>query len=106
MPMTEASDVTKRYFAPLPQTWARVYRQLQLLRRRRGGDPRIPPPPVALILAGSVFSTGLQKHQRWQETVAWARDYGFEAVIDEVQATSLEDVSDDRGWVPDPVWSK
>jgi len=45
--------------------------------------PCIPPsPPIPLILAGWAYSNDVEKMQRWEETVAWARNNGCPEIVE------------------------
>jgi hypothetical protein len=63
------------FICPMPQHWAATH---QLLLLACDELEIIDRPPVPLILNGWVFSSDRQKHERWQETVEWARDHGLE----------------------------
>ena len=59
--------------------WHDVFERLTRHARTR---PCVPPfPPVPLILAGWAYSNDVEKMQRWEETVAWARDNGCPEII-------------------------
>src|ERR1022692_1731816 len=68
---------------PLPASWAAVYTVLTRAWEESGreGGREGPPPPVPLILAGWIATNDLEKAQRWQETVTWARDRDLERIL-------------------------
>lgn len=78
------------YICPQPNRWNDIYNALchayEIKYRKRlprtvneirdaGG------PPTPLILAGWNYSTGLEKHFRWQDTINWAEKHGFDNLL-------------------------
>ena len=72
-----------RFICPQPSIWNDIYQKL-LDAHSTSGDPSIPPPPVPLILAAWWGTPALFKTVRWNETVAWAEEYGFIHLIPEL----------------------
>jgi hypothetical protein len=74
----------KQFICPMPMVWDRIYQNLQAARDC-SPDQTIPRPPIPLILNGWVYSTDLEKASRWNETIDWAKQYGFADLIPELQ---------------------
>jgi len=73
--------MSQQFRSPQPLAWDRVYRLLLEWHRDRGlaGQDT---PPVPLVLAGRVFSSSSQKHERWVETVNWAKRHGCHHLVE------------------------
>ena len=56
---------------PKPPIWASIDKKLTEFSGTHVCSP--PTPPKPLILAGWAYSTNKQKHDRWQETIDWAK---------------------------------
>lgn len=56
---------------PRPSDWANVHQKLERIARFRKCTP--PNPPKPLILSGWHYSNDIQKRDRWQQTVDWAK---------------------------------
>jgi hypothetical protein len=68
--------MTQQLRYPEPQTWNDVYLRL-LDSYKQKNNPKIPKPPVPLILAAWWETSDLEKHNRWSETLEWVEKYGF-----------------------------
>jgi hypothetical protein len=82
---------TKIVICPKPDAWAELHRRLQEAASRE--NPRIPPPPVPLILAGWTYSNDVEKQNRWQETLAWTDHHGLGALLNDIEDGSMHVVS-------------
>lgn len=73
-----------QFICPQPQAWDRAYRGL----REAWGESNLstPKPPVSLILNGWVFSSDIEKRERWRETVEWAKRHNLLHLIPEFSA--------------------
>lgn len=62
--------------------WNNIYLALKSAWETSGrtGDG----PPVPLILNGWAFSSDLDKHRRWQNTLEWANQHGLAHLIPEL----------------------
>ena len=88
------------YTCPNPGEWHRVHRELLRARARAAVQP--PEPPIPLILGGWVYSSAREKHERWTETVAWAREHGCGAIVESIPREEYEHWDTDvPGWSPD-----
>ena len=58
------------YICPSPQLWNAIFLALENEWKINGG---VDVPPVPLILAGWVFTSDDEKHQRWTELLEWAK---------------------------------
>lgn len=63
---------------PQPASWVEVHGALT--RAWEAGSREGPPPPKPLILTGWISTNDLEKAQRWQETMIWARARNLEHV--------------------------
>ncbi len=94
---------------PMPDDWAAIHTVLYQLWQATN-DPRIPCPPVPLILGGAAFSSAATIRQRWDDLIQWASLHGFAdhlaihlppAPIYDV-AERIAGVSEDgHGWWPE-----
>lgn len=64
---------------PFPQTWITVFEHLETYARTHSCEPPEPPPP--LVLSGWTYSNDLEKAQRWEATVDWARRNGCDGLL-------------------------
>ena len=64
---------------PIPTAWARVHKAMQRYAEVNVCNP--PKPPVPLILGGWVFSTDLQKIERWADFKLWAQINGCSELV-------------------------
>ena len=87
------------FFCARPPEWARVHQALLRVHARSGGSVA-DEPPKPLILNGWVFSSAREKHDRWAETVAWARSHGREDIVESVRPDEFERWEEDE-----PRWS-
>jgi len=72
--------LNKQLYCPIPQKWNEIYSSL-IEAWKSKKDNNIPKPPIPLILA-AWWETGLiQKNLRWLDTIEWAKQYGFENLI-------------------------
>lgn len=71
-----------KFVCPQAGSWARVHTILTRAWEEAGREG--PPPPFPLILAGWCYTNDLEKAQRWQETVIWARDHNIEHFVADV----------------------
>lgn len=60
-----------KFVCPQPKSWAEVHSALTCAWETSGREGA--PPPIPLILNGWTYSNDLEKAQRWQETVIWAK---------------------------------
>lgn len=74
--------MNKEFICPLPPKWNEIYTKL-LEARNKLNNPNIPKPPVPLIL-GAWQEPHMLKALRWQETIKWAKKYGFSDLIPEL----------------------
>jgi len=65
---------------PLPTVWHRIHLSLLDAWKQAGSVGEAPPTP--LILAGWAFSNDVEKHVRWEDTVAWARAMGLSCLVE------------------------
>lgn len=63
---------------PMPIIWRDIHERLLAATAH---DPRIPRPPVPLILAGWVYTNDIDKQTRWNDTMQWARQWGLSHLI-------------------------
>jgi hypothetical protein len=63
---------------PQPSTWNEVYKRLLQVAASR---PDLREVPVPLILAGWAWSNDLEKMDRWEMTVQWAKEAGCEEIV-------------------------
>jgi hypothetical protein len=82
---------TKIVICPKPDAWAELHRRLQEAARE---TPRIPPPPVPLILAGWAYSNDVEKRNRWQEALAWADHHGLGALLNDMEDGTMHVVTE------------
>ncbi len=68
-----------RFVCPLPRPWHEIYQCLKAAWEKTGRQGE--PPPVPLILNGWIYSNEVAKHERWQDTITWARQNGLEHLI-------------------------
>src|SRR5262245_37261291 len=68
---------------PMPSVWARIHRRLVDAWEQAGAEGEEPPMP--LILAGWAYSNDAAKHDRWLDTIEWARRAGFASLIPELK---------------------
>ena len=71
-----------KFVCPKSRSWVRVHTALTKAWEEAGRQGS--PPPAPLILAGWCCTNDLEKAQRWQETVIWARGYNVERFAAEV----------------------
>jgi hypothetical protein len=64
---------------PKAQTWHMTFRQLQRFARSNECVP--PSPPTPLILSGWIYSTDVEKMERWGATVEWAKQNGCAGLV-------------------------
>jgi hypothetical protein len=55
---------------PNPETWNKVFKQLEAFAMSHACVP--PTPPEPLILAGWAYSNDIEKSDRWNQMVSWA----------------------------------
>lgn len=70
---------SKNNICPLPIKWNAIYNALEEARKKSANP--IPPSPIPLILAGWSYSTDFDKRIRWEETIQWAEQHGFEHLL-------------------------
>ena len=63
---------------PQPSAWNDVYRRLLQVAASR---PDLREVPVPLILAGWAWSNDVEKMDRWEMTVQWAKEAGCEEIV-------------------------
>jgi hypothetical protein len=63
---------------PKPSIWNDVYKRLRQVAATR---PDLDEPPVPLILAGWAYSNDVEKMDRWQRTIQWAKAAGCEEIV-------------------------
>ena len=80
------------FVCPLPSLWNEVYQRLHSAWLK--GGSKGPAPPVPLILSGWAYSNDLDKKKRWESTVRWARERGFEDIIPEIEEGQSHMVSE------------
>lgn len=68
---------------PNPPVWNRIYQRLKA--HWESLERRADEPPFPLILNGWVFSSDLDKQQRWDATVRWASEQGASNLIPELR---------------------
>ena len=66
---------TDKYRFPMPDGWNQIYVTLLKIHERLGAKTNSPP-PIPLILGGWWESSDRQKHERWIETIEWAKQHG------------------------------
>jgi hypothetical protein len=66
---------------PNPLPWNDVFQRLTKVSESRSDLPK---PPVPLILNGWVFSSDVEKMQRWKDTVLWASDARCKEIVESV----------------------
>jgi hypothetical protein len=64
---------------PYPRIWADVHQAL--IKRWEAVRDGSPEPPNPLILAGWAYSNDVEKQRRWQRTVEWARERGWDDLV-------------------------
>jgi hypothetical protein len=64
---------------PNPTPWNDVYQKLKSLADSKA---ELPAPPVPLILNGWVYTNDLEKKQRWNETLEWAKAAGCISIVE------------------------
>ena len=67
---------------PKPIPWNNIFQDLTRHASSNACVPENPPKP--LILAGWAYSSDLEKSQRWEETVSWAKSNGCVNLIDQL----------------------
>ena len=72
---------------PMPRPWGDAYNLLREFSQSNKCNPQEPPKP--LILSGWGFSSDVDKHQRWEETVRWAERNGCIELIDAIPESDL-----------------
>lgn len=72
----------KIFVCPLPYVWHQIYQSLHNAWESTGQT--FFPPPRPLVLSGWNFSNDIEKKQRWDLTVAWAKESGFDQLIPEL----------------------
>ena len=53
----------------------------------------VPSPPRPLILAGWVYSSDVEKRERWHATLAWAKAWEFEHIIGDIDPMDMHMVA-------------
>src|SRR5207249_89217 len=66
--------------SPNPIAWNRIHKRLLDWHRIHCLSVK-DEPPVPLILAGWVFSSSSQRHNRWLQTVEWAQRHGCAGLV-------------------------
>jgi len=95
-PVEGAPIPNDRFVCPRPHAWDEIYQRL-LREREARGDPKVPRPPIALILNGWAFSTWEMRRQRWLDQVRWADRYGFTHAIPDLYEDDVV-VEPDLDW--------
>lgn len=85
------------YRCPKPPVWADVHKELLRHFEESSAGQAVNTPPTPLILAGWVFSSASAKHQRWLETVEWAREYGCPEIVSRVAESEFVTWDYDEG---------
>jgi hypothetical protein len=81
-----------KFVCPLPPLWNEIYQRLHSSWLKDGSKG--PPPPIPLILNGWAYSDDLEKKKRWESTVRWAHERGFENLIPEIEESQSHMVSE------------
>ena len=68
---------------PNPMPWHEVYKRLTCFAATYNCVPSEPPKP--LILNGWVYSNDIEKRNRWNKTVQWAKNNGCIELVDSIQ---------------------
>ena len=83
------------FICPVPMVWNEIYkRQLLPWENELPQRPHIPKPPIPLILAGWAISNDAEKKARWEKTVDWANELGFDHIIPDFQPDEVYSVSE------------
>jgi len=79
--------MSNEYICPMPMRWSEIFNTLCTKYDEKYGTSisgrvginiqEAGGPPIPLILGGWAFSDDSQKHERWQETIEWAKRHGF-----------------------------
>ena len=62
----------EEFICPFPWKWSGIYEKLHTEWKARN-DEKIPEPPHLL----PSITNDAARHERWQDTVAWAEEHGF-----------------------------
>ena len=63
----------------MPMVWADIHKKLVNALELSGRQGNAP--PVPLILNGWVFTSDVDKKERWDETLAWTRTHSLEHLV-------------------------
>jgi hypothetical protein len=77
------------YRSPKPVTWERAHRALREFHQRVVGDPE-QTPPAPHLAGGRALATAPARHERWAQTVAWARRNGCAHIVDSIPVGEFE----------------
>ena len=72
------------FICPQPQIWHEIFQKLDSAWKAQGRHGTRPPRP--LILMGWNHSNDLDKKERWEETLKWAKENNLENLIPEISA--------------------
>ncbi len=73
-----------KFVCPNPQIWNEIYSKLTEFYKENYEKIKTPP-PIPLILNGWVFSSDLDKKNRWDETIQWAKNHSCLNLIPELK---------------------
>lgn len=73
----------KQPICPQLHVWRQLYSTLEEAYQKAGVDG-MPPPPPSYNMQAWELSSNAHKRRRWEETLAWARQYGLYQFIEEI----------------------
>ncbi len=85
---------------PNPEVWTAVFERLAEYAKRRPCSP--PSPPKILILAGWNGTNDIEKKERWEETVAWAKANDCADIVERIPDTDFYVVETPSTYVVGP----
>jgi len=83
---------------PLPDKWNKIYSELQKVWEKARSS--IPEPPKPLILNGWMFSTDMDKKNRWDDTQAWIAKYASIELIQSLSDADFYKVEEFSSYIP------
>ncbi len=86
---------------PNPHKWHEIFQTLDCAWKKSGeiGSP----PPTPLILAGWAYSNDLEKKDRWEETIRWARNQKLDYLLNNLTDEDMYSVDNQSNYTVGPM---